>query len=61
MQGVIVKGIGGFYYIHADDGQLYTLRARGVFRKQKITPLVGDCVRFVAGEGEEEAWIDEFL
>lgn len=59
--GVIVKGISGFYYVHASDGRLYTLRARGVFRKQKITPLIGDGVRFVPGEGEEEGWIDEIL
>ena len=61
MQGVIVKGIGGFYYIHSDGGQVYTLRARGVFRKQKITPLIGDKVHFTPGEGEEEGWIDEIL
>ncbi len=61
MQGVIVKGIGGFYYIHAGDGQVYTLRARGVFRKQKITPMVGDAVQFTPGEGDEEGWIDEIL
>jgi ribosome biogenesis GTPase / thiamine phosphate phosphatase len=61
MRGVIVKGIGGFYYIHAEGGQLYTLRARGVFRKENITPLVGDTVRFTPGAGEDEGWIDEIL
>ena len=61
MQGVIVKGIGGFYYAHAADGQVYTLRARGVFRKQKITPLIGDRIAFTPGEGEEEGWIDKIL
>ena len=61
MRGVIVKGIGGFYYISAGDGTEYTLRARGVFRKRKITPLIGDDVRFTPGEGEEEGWIDEIL
>ncbi len=61
MKGIIVKGIGGFYYIHSDDGQLYTLRARGVFRKQKITPLIGDSVLFTPGEGDDDGWIDEFL
>ncbi|MBN1778221.1 MAG: ribosome small subunit-dependent GTPase A [Clostridiales bacterium] len=61
MQGVIVKGIGGFYYALAGDNQVYTLRARGVFRKRKITPLVGDTIRFTPGKGEGEGWIDEIL
>ena len=61
MRGTILKGIGGFYYIAADNGQVYTLRARGVFRKQRITPLVGDAVRFTPGEGDDEGWIDRIL
>ncbi|MFH1879755.1 MAG: ribosome small subunit-dependent GTPase A [Bacillota bacterium] len=61
MRGVIVKGIGGFYYVHAGNGQVYTLRARGVFRRQKITPLIGDAVTFTPVEGEEEGWIDQIL
>lgn len=45
MQGKIIKGIAGFYYIYSEeDGQIYECRARGVFRKDKITPLVGDNV-----------------
>jgi len=61
MRGTIVKGIGGFYFVSAPNGQVYTLRARGIFRRQKITPLVGDAVRFTPGEGEEEGWIDQIL
>ena len=61
MHGVIVKGIGGFYYAMANDKQVYTLKARGVFRKQKITPLVGDAILFTPGSGEEDGWIDEIL
>ncbi|HPF88382.1 MAG TPA: ribosome small subunit-dependent GTPase A [Candidatus Limiplasma sp.] len=61
LHGVIVKGIGGFYYVYTPDEQVYTLRARGVFRKQRITPLIGDRVAFTPGEGEEEGWIDEIL
>lgn len=41
MDGIIVKGIGGFYYVETADG-IYECRARGLFRKQKMTPLVGD-------------------
>ena len=61
LQGVIVKGIGGFYSIRIADGQVFTCRARGIFRKQKITPLVGDTVLFTPNGDEEESWIDEIL
>lgn len=42
MQGKILKGIAGFYYIHAEDGRLYECKAKGIFRKQNVKPLVGD-------------------
>ena len=44
MQGKIIKGIAGFYYIYAEDGQIYECRAKGIFRKDNIKPLVGDNV-----------------
>ncbi|MCT4594896.1 MAG: ribosome small subunit-dependent GTPase A [Anaeromicrobium sp.] len=44
IKGIITKGIGGFYYIQDEDGKMYECRARGKFRKEKITPLVGDRV-----------------
>ena len=48
--GTIVKGIGGFYYVKASDS-IYECKARGVFRKQKITPMIGDRVKInVDGE-----------
>ena len=43
LSGKIIKGVGGFYYVEA-DGMIYECKARGVFRKEKITPLVGDDV-----------------
>lgn len=43
MNGKIVKGIGGFYYVETADG-LFECKARGAFRKEKITPMVGDNV-----------------
>ena len=43
MTGRIVKGIGGFYYVHTDEG-LYTCKAKGVFRLDGTRPLVGDLV-----------------
>ncbi len=47
MHGKILKGIGGFYYVHSeDDGEIYACRARGIFRKEKLKPLPGDEVVF---------------
>lgn len=43
MQGRIIKGVGGFYYVHTDNG-LYTCKAKGTFRLDKTKPLVGDIV-----------------
>lgn len=43
LKGVIVKGIGGFYYVNTENG-LIECRAKGVFRKMGIVPLVGDIV-----------------
>lgn len=44
MQGKIIKGIGGFYYIHTGDAGVYECRAKGIFRKDGKKPLVGDDV-----------------
>ncbi len=49
LNGTIIKGIGGFYYVEA-AGQIYECKARGVFRKDKITPLVGDFVQISVDE-----------
>ncbi|MCP3026169.1 ribosome small subunit-dependent GTPase A [Halobacillus sp. A5] len=45
--GKIVKALSGFYYV-LHEGEVYQCRGRGVFRKKKITPLVGDIVEFQA-------------
>ncbi len=55
--GIIVKGIGGFYYVES-EGEIYECRARGAFRKNKITPLVGDRVSVTLYEGDHENTID---
>ena len=47
MQGIILKALSGFYYV-SSRGSLYECRARGNFRKNGITPLVGDSVDFSA-------------
>ena len=44
MQGKIVKGISGFYYVYVAGTGIYECKAKGAFRKQKIKPLVGDNV-----------------
>ncbi len=44
MTGKIVKGIAGFYYVHVVESGLYECKAKGVFRKEKQKPLVGDNV-----------------
>ena len=45
MEGRIIKGIGGFYYVRCENGETYETRGCGRFRKEKITPLVGDMVK----------------
>ena len=60
-RGVIVKGVGGLYYARDALGAVSVLRARGAFRKQHITPVVGDDILFSPGQGEEHGWIDEVL
>ena len=60
-RGVIVKGIGGIYYARDEAGTVHVLRARGVFRKRHLTPLVGDRVRFLPGAGEDDGWIEEIF
>ena len=44
MQGKIIKGIAGFYYVHVAESGIYECKAKGVFRNKKIKPLVGDNV-----------------
>ena len=54
MQGKIVKGIAGFYYVHVVESGLYECKAKGVFRKEKIKPLVGDLVEIDILDEEEK-------
>jgi ribosome biogenesis GTPase len=47
MYGKIVKGVGGFYYVHlhlCQDNKIYECRAKGSFRNQKVKPKIGDNV-----------------
>ena len=62
MQGKIVKGIAGFYYVHVVESGLYECKAKGVFRKEKIKPLVGDIVEMdVIDEVEKKGNIVDIL
>ena len=55
IDGIIKKGIGGFYYVEAADGIIYECKARGVFRKEKITPLAGDKVEISVDENNKNS------
>ena len=62
MQGKIVKGISGFYYVHVEGTGIYECKAKGAFRKQKIKPLVGDQVEIaVLNEAEKLGNVEEIL
>ena len=54
MQGKIVKGISGFYYVHVVGTGIYECKAKGAFRNQKIKPLVGDNVEIVIVDDENK-------
>ena len=54
MQGKIVKGISGFYYVHVAESGIYECKAKGVFRNQNIKPLVGDDVEIVIIDEKEK-------
>ncbi|WP_147532043.1 ribosome small subunit-dependent GTPase A [Bacillus marasmi] len=56
-EGKIIKALSGFYYVLGDEG-IVQCRGRGVFRKNKITPLVGDYVVYQA-ENDQEGYILE--
>ncbi len=47
--GILTKIIGGFYYVEVDN-KLYECKARGIFRKNNITPIVGDNVEITINQ-----------
>lgn len=58
MQGKIIKGIAGFYYIHIQqefNDAVYECKAKGIFRNHKIKPLVGDNVEIAILDEEKKA------
>ena len=62
MQGKIIKGIAGFYYVHVVESGLYECKAKGIFRKDKMKPLVGDIVEIdILDETEKKGNITEII
>ena len=57
MRGKIIRGIAGFYYVHAEGGEgtgrVYECKAKGVFRKDRKKPLVGDDVELTVLDEEK--------
>ena len=54
MHGKILKGIAGFYYVETDSKEIYECKAKGIFRKANIKPLVGDDVDIDITSDEEK-------
>ena len=54
MQGKIVKGISGFYYVHVAESGIYECKAKGAFRKENRKPLVGDNVEIAILDSEKK-------
>jgi ribosome biogenesis GTPase len=63
MQGKIIKGISGFYYVYtAEHGTVYECHAKGIFRKKQIKPLIGDDVEIeVIDESTETGNITDIM
>lgn len=59
--GTLVRGFGGFYVAADENGVEHILRCKKKFRRMKISPLVGDEVTFIPGEGEEHGWLEDIL
>lgn len=58
LEGIIIKGIGGFYYVKVDN-TIYECRARGLFRKNKIIPLIGDRVLIKINKEDNTGYIEQ--
>jgi ribosome biogenesis GTPase len=59
LRGLIVKALSGFWYVDTGEA-VYRCRARGLFKKQAITPLVGDTAE-VERQDDEEGFITEIM
>lgn len=59
LNGFVLQSIGGFYTVEAADA-VYSCRARGIFRKNEMSPMAGDHVR-ISVQREGEGAIEEIL
>ncbi len=62
MQGRIIEGVGGLYTVRCEydaEIKLISCRAKGIFRHERILPLVGDVVSVDLSGGEKNAVIEE--
>ena len=60
-RGIILKSLSGFYYVEdSESGKVVTCRARGVFRKDDVKPVVGDCVKFTV-ESDGSGYVMEVM
>ena len=60
MQGKIIRGIAGFYYVHVPEIGILECKAKGIFRKNNLKPLVGDLVEVsLLDEENKKGNIDE--
>lgn len=61
LKGLITKGIAGFYYVKTDEG-VFQCKARGIFKKQGVTPCVGDYVIIeITHKEDDEGIINDIL
>jgi ribosome biogenesis GTPase len=60
MKGTIIKGIAGFYYVKTEDSRLIECKARGKFRFDELTPMVGDMVE-IAIDDNDKGVIDSVM
>lgn len=58
LEGIITKGIGGFYYVQTSE-DIYECRARGLFREENTTPLIGDRVLIRVSEEDNTGYIEK--
>jgi ribosome biogenesis GTPase len=58
LEGIIVKGVGGFYYVKTEEG-VFECRARGLFREENLIPLVGDKVKIQISPEDNTGYIKE--
>ena len=57
MRGILLRGVGGFYYALDEQGTVQTLRAQGKLRREHQKPKVGDVVEMTPGNDDEHGWI----